>query len=109
MARGNVTSKILTFLATLPPQAMISLSDLTDLGLRKEQAQTAMYRLIQNDRWPLDTISAGHLWRNRGHAEPQSDPEPGWSVALIEDMGAVKVINIEGYVYVARRIGLAGE
>lgn len=110
MARGIITAQVLGYLSQARPGEAITLSKLVvELGLTDPQAQAAMYRIVQGRKWPLEVISAGRLWRNAASEAPE-EPEPtGPTVTIIEDIDTVKVLNIDGYVYIARWVGTAEE
>jgi hypothetical protein len=106
---GGVEPRVIEFISRTEPGQTFTLDDLTDtLELTETSAQTVMYRIVKNQKWPLETVSRGRVWRNlAGPADGQEKAGPQWDVSMIEDMDTVKVLKIDGFVYVARRIGLA--
>jgi hypothetical protein len=113
--KGSVSAALLGCLTTLEKNEVFSMDYLCEaLSLTQGQVQTGMYRLLRAEKWPVEIIAAGRLWRNLAEpthspAAAEAEPEPAMLVEVIEDHDVFKVLNIDGFVYLARRVGLAGE
>jgi hypothetical protein len=103
---GVVMDKILAYLAGLEAGQAFGVGELKELGLSESQAATGMYRIVKADRWPVEVISAGKLWRNAAvHAE-SLDPEP-MRFTVREHMGTTALlVDDEGWLWLAKRVGV---
>lgn len=78
----------------------------TETGLDLYQVKTGMYRLVRDQKWPVETIQKGHLWKIGHQAGAETDPDRA-SFSVVEHLGGALVLaDPDGGLWLAKRIGV---
>ncbi len=108
---GGITSKLITYMSGLLPGTVTLPMLEKATGLDRRQIQGAMYRLAKDGTFPLEVISAGHVWRTLAPVDaPEGEPDDGSAVAfdVIEHLGGALVLrDADGALWLAKQIGRA--
>lgn len=111
-ARSGVITKLVAHLATVEAGQTVSVEHLSKvLSLTESQVATGMYRLMRDDRLPVAAMVKGKLWRRLADNTPAPESlkdDSRFHADVVEKAGGHLILrDQEGYLYLAKRIGLA--